>query len=195
MMQRRIPLYICALGLALQGLVWAGPEPESPSDDNTILIANDGAGKTSVPAGSAAAAKPSAHRADASVSQAKSAPSASRRTAIPGAYSEHAPLAWFSLGSLAVGGVFYAINSGLDRENVAYTAGDRSRLSTTVAVAGIGALLAAGSFFYYANHAASREQPDDGGLETEFSGGLDDQGRPAVSAKLSLPIASLPGFR
>jgi hypothetical protein len=176
-------------------MAWAGPEPEAPADDNTILIANDGTSQAGVPAGSAAAAKPSAHRADASVTPAKPAVAASRRTATSGAYSEHAPLAWFSLGSIAVGGIFYAINSGLDRKNVAYTAGDRSRLSSTVAVAGIGALLAAGSYFYYANHAASREQPDDGGLETEISGGLDAEGDPAVSAKLTLPLALLPSFR
>jgi hypothetical protein len=102
-------------------------------------------------------------------------------------------LAWFSVGSLAVGGVFYAINSGLDRENVSYTAGDRSRLTSTIAVSGLGALLAAGSYFYYVNRAASRAEPDDG-VETEFSGGLDATGGPAVSAKLTLPLALLPGF-
>lgn len=179
----------------MQGMAWAGSEPEAPVEDNTILIANEGTGPASVPAGSAAAVKTSAHRPEASASPAKSAPAASRRAPTSGAYSEHAPLAWFSLGSLAVGGIFYAINTGVDRGNVSYTAGDRSRISTTVAVAGLGALLAAGSYFYYANHAASREQPDDGGLETEISGGLDDQGGPAISAKLTLPFAALPGFR
>src|SRR5690606_462184 len=66
-----------------------------------------------------------------------------------GAFRRHASLALFSLGSLAVGGVFYGINASLKKPNVDYIAGDRTRLATAAGAAGFSALIAAGSYFYF----------------------------------------------
>lgn len=169
--------YIMMLAVALPVLASEDKGASVPDADNTNLMAK---------------AKPAAK---ASLTpEAEPVPAAARRLPTASALGEHAPLAWFSLGSLAVGGIFYAIDTGIDRPNVAYTAGDRTRITTTVAVAGVGALLAAGSWFYYTHLRESREAPDDG-LDADISGGLDAQGLPAVSARLSLPLGSLPGFR
>lgn len=107
------------------------------------------------------------------------------------AYREHASLAWFSVGSLAVGGVFYAIGRGMDRPNVSYTAGDRSRIATAVSVAGIGALVAAGTYLYYVHRDKDRAE-DGSGWETELTGGPDGAGGMGVGARLTLPLPSLP---
>ncbi len=62
-------------------------------------------------------------------------------------YREHAPLAYFSLGSLAVGGVFYGIHSSLDRSGP--VSGNGARMETAVAAAGITALAAGAAYLYY----------------------------------------------
>ena len=118
------------------------------------------------------------------------APVAARLKPEVSAYKEHAPLAWFSLGSLAVGGVFYAISEGMDHPNVAYTTSDRSHLNTTVTVAGISALLAAGSYLYYAHRAAQREaEPEsESAWDAGVTGGLDADGNVTMGARLTLPL-------
>lgn len=63
-------------------------------------------------------------------------------------YREHAPLAFFSLGSLAVGGVFYGIGSSLGHDGP--VSGNGARMETAVGAAGITALAAAGAYLYYA---------------------------------------------
>lgn len=119
---------------------------------------------------------------------------AAHREARADAYREHAPLALFSLGSLAVGGVFYAIGQGMDRPSVSVSAADRSRIGTAVAVAGLSALLAAGSYFYYAHKSG---QEDEEGSEpvsdwqAALIGGPDGAGGMAVGARLTLPLPSI----
>lgn len=104
-------------------------------------------------------------------------------------------MAWFSLGSLAVGGVFYAIGQGLERPNVSYAAGSRSQMTTAVALAGAGAMLAAGSYFYYVHKASGRaddREEEVSDWEAAVSGAPDGAGGFAVAARLSLPLPSLP---
>lgn len=62
-------------------------------------------------------------------------------------YREHAPLAYFSLGSLAVGGVFYGIHSSLDRSGP--VSGNGARMEMAVGAAGITALAAGAAYLYY----------------------------------------------
>lgn len=112
---------------------------------------------------------------------------AARRDLAPAAYREHAPLAWFSVGSLAVGGLFYAIGRDMDRPNLSYTAGDRSRIGAGVAAAGITALIAAGSYFYFAHRARSEE-----GWEAGLAGVPDGSGSLALGARLTFALPALP---
>jgi hypothetical protein len=123
---------------------------------------------------------------------ASSAPSRlAARLDLSAAYREHAPLAWFSLGSLAVGGVFYAIGQGFDRPNVSYAAGSRSQMAAAVALAGTSALLAAGSYFYYAHKTGEGEEAVSD-WEASLRGAPDGSGGLSVAARVSL---GLPSFR
>jgi hypothetical protein len=110
---------------------------------------------------------------------------------IAAAYREHAPLAWFSLGSLAIGGVFYAIGHGGDGSQVTNGQADRSRLTNAVSVAGISALLAAGSYFYYVHRAKARAEAD-GEWDAAVIGSPDGAGGIALGARLTV---ALPGLR
>jgi hypothetical protein len=112
------------------------------------------------------------------------------RMNLAAAYREHAPLAWFSLGSLAVGGVFYAIAQGLDRPRVSYAAGSRSQMTTAVALAGASAMLAAGSYFYYVHQAKEGAEPVSD-WEASLIGAPDGAGGLSVAARVSLPLPSL----
>lgn len=112
------------------------------------------------------------------------------RMDLSGAYREHAPLAWFSLGSLAVGGVFYGISRGLDRPNVSYAAGSRSQMNTAVALAGASALLAAGSYLYYAHKSHDGDEAVSD-WEASLLGAPDGSGGVAVAARVTLPLPPL----
>ena len=103
---------------------------------------------------------------------------------------EHAPLALFSLGSLAVGGAFYGISSSMHRSNVAYTAGDRSQFSTAVGLAGLTALMAAGAYLYYAHQSAqaTESSPD---WDAAMTGGFSPQGDLSIGARLTAPLPVL----
>ena len=103
---------------------------------------------------------------------------------VAGGYSEHAPLALFSLGSLAVGGVFYAIQASSHSPNVGYTAGDHTSLTTAVGAAGLTALLAAGSYFYFAHE----DKVKDRNWDAQVSGGVAPDGEMSVGALLTLPL-------
>lgn len=116
---------------------------------------------------------------------------AARLDAVAAAYREHAPLALFSLGSIAVGGVFYAIGQGIDRPNVSYTAGDRSQLTTAITIAGASAVLAAGSYFYYVHRAKVRAE-EESDWDASVGALPDGHGGVAAAARLTLP---LPSFR
>ena len=109
---------------------------------------------------------------------------------IAGAYREHAPLALFSLGSIAIGGVFYGISQGTDGSHVSYTAGDRSSLTTAVTVAGVSALLAAGSYFYFVHRSAVVPEAGESSWSANLTGGPDGAGGVSVGARLTLPLPS-----
>ena len=97
------------------------------------------------------------------------------------AYREHAPLAWFGLGALAVGGVFYGIQAGMSGPRVGYVAGDRSQMDLAVGAAGLTAVASAAAFFYFAHRSQSA-------WDARLAGGLDGQGRVNVAAALVLPL-------
>jgi hypothetical protein len=99
-------------------------------------------------------------------------------------YLDHAPLAFFSVGSLAVGGVFYAIQSSLGKPQVGYVAGDRTSLSTAVGAAGLTALIAGASYFYFAN----RDSHKASSWDAQVSGGVAPDGKMNVCAALVLPL-------
>lgn len=103
---------------------------------------------------------------------------------VAGAYRRHASLALFSLGSLAVGGVFYGIDASLDKGNVEYTAGDRTRMSTAAGAAAFTALIAAGSYFYFVRQDVRRAREWDAGL----SAGPASGGGMAFAASIRLPM-------
>ena len=109
---------------------------------------------------------------------------------LAGAYREHAPLALFSLGSLAIGGVFYGISQGTDGSHVNYTAGDRSSLTTAVTVAGVSALLAAGSYFYFVHRSAAGPEAEESSWSANLTGGPDGAGGVSVGARLTVPLPS-----
>src|SRR5262245_29183774 len=69
-------------------------------------------------------------------------------------WREHAPLAWFSLGSLAIGGVFYGIQAGTSGDRVGYVAGDHSDMDLAIGAAGITALAAAAAWVYFSRRDA-----------------------------------------
>lgn len=101
-----------------------------------------------------------------------------------GAYRRHASLALFSLGSLAVGGVFYGIEASLNKPNVDYIAGDRTRLSTAAGAAGFTALIAAGSYFYFVREDVRRARYWDAGLSAVPASG----GGLGLMASIRLPM-------
>ena len=105
------------------------------------------------------------------------------------AYREHAPLALFSLGSLVIGGAFYAIGHGADGSR-ATDAADRSQYRAVVSVAGISALLAAGSYFYYVHRAKARAEADQQ-WDASLIGAPDGAGGVAMGARLTVPLSSL----
>ena len=128
------------------------------------------------------------------VSNKESEPVAKRLNAGSGTFmGEHAPLALFSLGSLAVGGIFYAIHVSTHDSKVDYTAGDKTSLTNAVGAAGLTALLAAGSYFYFAHKEKAMEaDPEpESGWDAQVSGGLAPDGGVSVGAKLTFPLASL----
>ncbi|MDB5048056.1 MAG: hypothetical protein JWO30_1127 [Fibrobacteres bacterium] len=155
---------ILAACLLTLGTAWAGPSSPSPADGN--VSQDDG---PSAPAQDAAGV------------------SAELIHASPAVWGEHAPLAWFSLASIAVGGVFYGINGSMHRTNVEYTAGDRTQLTSAIGVAGLTALLAAGSYFYYAHVTAEKAR----NWDAKVTGGVSPAGGMSVGALVSLPLPSI----
>lgn len=113
---------------------------------------------------------------------------AARRAPSSSAYREHAPLAWFSLGSLAVGGIFYAIGQDQHRPNVSYAAGSRPGLTAAVSAAGLGALLAAGSYFYCVHRTRARDR-EETAWQASLDGGPDGNGGLAVAARLTFAFS------
>ncbi|HKP96835.1 MAG TPA: hypothetical protein VJ385_13840 [Fibrobacteria bacterium] len=173
----------CALALAaacllLPGAAWGGISDRIAAELGAPL---EGAG----PETPAAAEQPPASLEAAALRGAPASPSAPPAKSLhakslhasSGAYGEHAPLALFSVGSLAVGGIFYGINASMHRSNVGYTAGDRSQLASAAGLAGLTALLAAGSYYYYAH-----KRPDDSADRDAEAGAVGADGSPDKSA-------------
>jgi len=150
------------LGLLAQGRAWCDPVPS--------------------PNAGAALMKPIQAPADSQGIKANS-------EGIVAAYREHAPLAWFSLGSLAIGGAFYAIGHGADASRVTNGA-DRSQFKNAVSVAGISALLAAGSYFYYVHRAKARAEAEPQ-WDAAVMGAPDGAGGVAIGARLTLALSAL----
>lgn len=119
-----------------------------------------------------------------------STPSAARADISSGIRSEHLPLALFSLGSLAVGGVFYGISATSRGSDAASGVRDRSQLTTAIGAAGLGALLAAGSYFYYVHHPAGKDGDPEGDWAARVTGGVSPEGGPVIGALLTLPLPS-----
>lgn len=116
--------------------------------------------------------------------------------------AEHAPLALFSLGSLAVGGAFYAIHVSTRRPDSQLSADDRTSLTNAIGAAGITALLAAGSYFWFtrdgADQAYSAKQPaklpgkePERDWDARVSGGVAPDGEMSVRAMVTLPLSFL----
>jgi hypothetical protein len=173
---------LCALLLPFAATLWGGSLPdlddvetpivaESPEDEAVLL-------QSIQPAATAASAPAESQ-----------GPSHGIRAGLAGltGKGEFAPLALFSLGSLAVGGAFYAIDVSSRRPNVTQTAGGRSSLTHAVGFAGITALLAAGSYFYFSRNDA---EPDSD-WDAEVSGGIAPDGGMAMGAALTFPLSSL----
>jgi hypothetical protein len=175
-----------ALGLFALGHAWSDPIVSASHPRIEMQ-----AGQSDAAAGDAGAAKPDAAEALRAPANAAAAPIAASLNPSQGAYREHAPLALFSLGSLAVGGVFFGIDQSMQRPNVDYTAGDRSQLTTAMMAAGITAVLAAGSYFYFVHRSASRaREADPPAWDAEVTGGLDAGGGAAVGARVTVPLPS-----
>jgi hypothetical protein len=101
-------------------------------------------------------------------------------------FIEHAPLAFFSLGSLAVGAVFYGIQSTMGEGRVQGMVGDKSQMNAAVAAAGVSALVSAATYLYYAHRDARRAR----GLEAaSLSGGIAPDGSMRLAASLRLPVS------
>ena len=187
-MLSRFLIFSSTFGLIALGNAWSGSPPLAVDGQNimkeetppTITVATADESESEAPYASKA---PSALV----LTPAPEATSANRRTSPIAAMGEHAPLALFSLGSLAVGGVFYAIHLSSRKPNVGYTAGDRSQLTSAVGAAGLTALLAAGSYFYFARQASVEAR----NWDAQVSGGIDLEGDMNIGALISLPLPSL----
>lgn len=114
-------------------------------------------------------------------------PSLISGVATQNAYITHAPLALFSLGSLAIGGIFYSLQNGVDRPKADFMAGDRSSLGTAVGFAGVTALIAGASYFYYSHRDSERNR----NWDAQVSGGMAPNGEMNVSAAVVLPLPNL----
>ncbi len=99
-------------------------------------------------------------------------------------YMEHASLAAFSVGSLVVGGVFYALQSSMPGPRAGFIKDDRSTLGTAVGAAGITAAVAGIAYFFYSARDVQRARSWD----AHVSGGFDPGRKLNVSAALSMPI-------
>ncbi len=103
---------------------------------------------------------------------------------IANTYWENAPLAFFSLGSLAVGGVFYGIQSSMSSPRVGYVAGDRTTFFTAVGAAGLTSLIAGGAYFYFCH----KDLESNRNWNTQVSGGTTAEGHALVSAALTFRL-------
>jgi hypothetical protein len=173
---------LSALALSLTATLWGGALPALPGpDDAETPIA------AAIPAEDAGLLQSAKPAVSATAVPAESQRLTTRIRAGLAEHGEYAPLALFSLGSLAVGGAFYAINVSSRKPNVTQTAGGRSSLTNAVGVAGLTALLAAGSYFYF----SGRDSALDSDWDAQVSGGVAPDGGMSVGALLTFPLPSL----
>jgi hypothetical protein len=197
---------LSVLLLSVSGTPWALSLPdwddlEAPVAAENPPVAADLSPSTSSPPSmnSAVSASSFASAASANPAPAESQGSSNRMGAGLAAHSEFAPLALFSLGSLAVGGAFYAINVSSSKSNVSPIAGGRSNLTHAVGVAGLTALLAAGSYFYFSREDAESDSDSDSdsdldsdsNWDAQVSGGIAPDGALSAGALLTFPLSSL----
>jgi hypothetical protein len=105
------------------------------------------------------------------------------------AYREHAPLAYFSLGSLAVGGLFYGIQTSLDRDGRSRINGDGTRMDMAVGAAGITALAAGAAYLYYVLRGKEIGDEPSSPWAGPVRGGVGPDGK--LAASVTLPLSSL----
>lgn len=105
-------------------------------------------------------------------------------------YREHAPLAYFSLGSLAVGGVFYGIHAS--RDGSGPVSGNGARMEMAVGAAGLTALAAGTAYLYY----ALRGEAGDPAIPSAGASAAPSGGPGAAVAALSggAPAGPFPGL-
>jgi hypothetical protein len=170
----RSVICLSAAFLLALGNAWCGPEPVSAANQGAIKAE---AQKTESAGGA------TANR----IGSPTTTPALSD-------HAEHAPLAFFSLGSLAVGGAFYAIHLSTSRSNSEFSAADRTSLTNAIGAAGITALLAAGSYFWFTRdgaHEAYSGKAPERDWDARVSGGVDPDGEMSVGAMVTLPLSFL----
>lgn len=111
-----------------------------------------------------------------------------RREPVVSSYREHMPLALFSLGSLAMGGVFWGIHSTWDNPGPSPVSGDGTRMNLALGAAGFTALAAGACYAYYASRGAAGRR----GWAGSLSGGVAPDG--SMAASLTVPLSSLSSF-
>jgi hypothetical protein len=104
------------------------------------------------------------------------------------AFERHAPLAFFSIGSLAVGGILVGIRAENQAKlNMQSHSPDRD-VVWALGLAGLTSVLAGGAFWYYVRAEMQNEQPPS---EQGFSMVPIFDGGPGISAQIT---HSLPSF-
>ncbi|HLP43577.1 MAG TPA: hypothetical protein VK465_18895 [Fibrobacteria bacterium] len=100
-------------------------------------------------------------------------------------YWEHAPIGYFSLGALAVGGIFHGIHSHPSSAGEGSVSGNGSRVDMALGAAGLTAVAAGVAYLYYAFSSESRAPAWTEGL----SGVVAPDG--SVSASFTMPLSAL----
>jgi hypothetical protein len=144
-----------------------------------------------------AATAPVAEAAPGSPDRPEHAGQAEANTGFPGfrsysrlsAYREHAPLAYFSLGSLAVGGLFYGIQASLEGAGSNRINGDGTRMDMAVGAAGLTALAAGAAYFYYVLRGSDGAEEPAHPWAGSIRGGIGPDG--GLAASVTLPLSSL----
>jgi hypothetical protein len=100
-------------------------------------------------------------------------------------YLKHASLAAFSVSSLAIGGVFYAMQHSLKNPNVGFVGGESSSLNSAIGAAGFTALIAGAAYFYYSHLDVKQAKV----WNAQVSGDLTPSGGVNVVAIVTVPLA------
>ncbi len=109
------------------------------------------------------------------------------------AFDKHAPLAFFSVGSLVVGGILVGIRSENASELSTQSRGPDRDLMMAVSLAGLGSLVSAGAFWYYSRHDMQAGQSDTEVTGSEFSLAPILQNGGGLAARLRISFSALGG--